>query len=212
MTSLPPSVLWAVRDDRTLSAHAKLAYLMLWLRRPDIHPSMQTIAGDMGASESTARRAVQELQRAGAVKVIERWTDAGDRDSNGYELEPLGVVSEGHHPPVTGTPPVVSEGHPKTATSSKQVKGENSRASRRARPAVERDDDKIAKVQRAVILRGWVLAELDDERALDTWARFVTDRKTTAPIKDYVKYLTGIFDSFDSLDGVLSNTGERETD
>jgi hypothetical protein len=206
------SILWAIRDNRTLSEHAKIAYIMLWSRGDDIRPSLLTIAGDMGASKATAKRAIRELEDAHLLKRIPRRTAGGDSDSNAYEL--IVPAGSGHTDPTPGhTDPTCGITQtPKDRTLKNENEGRNSRASRRARPAVERDDDKIAKVQRAVILRGWVLAELDDERALDTWARFVTDRKTTAPIKDYVKYLTGIFDSFDSLDGVLSNTGEREAD
>jgi hypothetical protein len=90
-------------------------------------------------------------------------------------------------------------------------------ASRRARPAVERDVDKIAIVQRAVILRGWDLEELDDEDALDIWARFIGERLTDKPVMDPVAFFyspkknSGVFSTFEYLDGVLSNTPERET-
>jgi hypothetical protein len=91
-------------------------------------------------------------------------------------------------------------------------------ASRRARPAVERDEDKIAIVQRAVILRGWDLAELEDEAALDIWARFIGERKTAKPVNDPVAFFysakagTGVFSTFEYLDGVLANTPAREWD
>jgi hypothetical protein len=94
-------VLRAVRDNRTLSEHAKIAYLMLWSRLPAVHPSMPRLAEDMGASESTARRAVAELVKANLVKIVPRLTDCGDSDTNGYGLAPLtgeGVVSHRHHP------------------------------------------------------------------------------------------------------------------
>jgi len=55
----------------------------------------------MGASESTARRAVAELVKANLVKIVPRLTDCGDSDTNGYGLAPLtggGVVSHRHHP------------------------------------------------------------------------------------------------------------------
>jgi hypothetical protein len=200
--------LWAVRDDRSLSAHAKLAYLMLWSRRPDIRPSIPTLAADMGVAESTARRAVQELQAAGVIKVTERWTADGDRDSNGYQLMPLGVVSEGHHPGFTGTPPVVSEGHPKTTTSSRQVKGSKERASRRARPAVSRDD-KIQLVRRAVIL-SYTPAEyqeLSDGQAVALWYLLISNRRP----KDPVAYLMKIFTETPYLDTHLANAGTEET-
>ena len=59
-------------------------------------------------------------------------------------------------------------------------------------------------------MAGWDIREVEDEDALDVWARFVTDRKTAVPLADPVKYLAGIFASFVSLDGVLSNTPERD--
>lgn len=82
-------VLRAVRDNRTLSEHAKIAYLMLWSRLPAVHPSVPRLAEDMGASESTARRAVAELVKANLVKIVPRLTDCGDSDTNGYGLAPL---------------------------------------------------------------------------------------------------------------------------
>lgn len=209
MSRLSVSVLRDLRDDRTLSAQAKSAYVMLWLRQPNIYPSMQTLAGDIGASESTARRAVQELQAAGLVKVIERWTEARDRDSNGYQLLPLGVVSEGHHPPVRETPPVVSGGHPKTATSSAQAKGENRLASRRARPAAERAD-KIAFVRRAVMI-SYSAQDADEDNLTDSqavalWYLLVSDRDP----KDPVAYLCKIFEDTPYLDTHLANAGTEE--
>jgi hypothetical protein len=90
-------------------------------------------------------------------------------------------------------------------------------ASRRARPAAERDVDKIAIVQRAVIIRGWSLSELDDEDALNIWARFIGERITDKPVMDPVAFFysakkgTGVFSTFEYLDGVLANTPERES-
>ena len=92
-------MLRAVRDNRTLSEHAKIAYLMVWSRLPAVHPSVPRLAEDMGASESTARRAVAELVKANLVKIVPRLTDCGDSDTNGYGLAPLtggGVVSHRH--------------------------------------------------------------------------------------------------------------------
>jgi hypothetical protein len=94
--------------------------------------------------------------------------------------------------------------------------GDKSRVSRPARPAVERtEDEQIAIVRRAVEDCGWDNRELNDEYALDIYARFITERKSGPP-RNPVAYLysakngTGIFASFDSLDGVMSNTPERD--
>jgi hypothetical protein len=60
------------------------------------------------------------------------------------------------------------------------------------------------------------LEDLNDEDALDIWARFIGERQTTKPVKDPVAFFystrnnTGVFSTFEYLDGVLSNTPERE--
>ena len=211
MTRLPQSALWAIRDDRTLSAYAKSAYVMLWTRGKDAHPSLQTLGGDMGTSRATAKRAVQELERAGLAKRIPRLKVKGDSDSNRYELLPVPEgwgqrdPTPGHTDPTGG----VSQ-TPEDRTLKQESEGRKSRASRLARPAVSRAADQIELVRQAVALAGWDMRELEDEDALDVWDRFVTQRKAAAPLADPVKYLAGIFASFVSLDGVLSNTPERE--
>ena len=164
MSGLPRSALWPIRDDRWLSAYAKLAYYTLWTRQPDIHPSMKTLGADMGCSERSAQRAVRELESAGLLKVASRTTAKGDPDSNQFLLMPMGGASQSP-PPVSGTPPPVSGSHPKTASSSKQVKGENSRASRRARPAVSRDD-RIHYTRRAITI-SYSAAEAEDRHNRD---------------------------------------------
>jgi len=207
---LPPSALWAVRDNRTLSARAKLAYIMLWTRGKGIHPSMRTLAGDMGVSVRTARDAVRDLEAAGALITAPRKTQAGDPDSNSYEL--LSVLGEADS---AGRPAESDRRGPadsadKDRTLKVESEGRNSLAPRHGRPAVLSDDDKIASVERAVIVCGWDPDELDDESALDIWSRFIGERVTTAPVADPVKYLLKTFSDHVSLDGVLSNTAERD--
>ena len=205
MTRLPQSALWAIRDDRTLSEHAKIAYVMLWTRGKDAHPSMQTLGADMGASRATAKRAVQELERAGLAKRIPRMKAKGDQDSNSYELLPVPEGWGQRDPTPAHTDPTggVRQSH-KDRTLKQESEGRNTLASRLAPTA------QIESVRLAVTEAGWDRREVEDDDALDVWARFITDRKTTVPVADVVKYLAGIFASFVSWDGVLSNTPERD--
>jgi Helix-turn-helix domain len=62
--------LWAIRDNRTLSAHAKLAWFILLSRQPNCWPSLRTLAADMRVSKPTAIKAVRDLQKAGIVKIF----------------------------------------------------------------------------------------------------------------------------------------------
>ena len=187
---------------------------MLWTRQPDAHPSMKTLAADMSVALSTAHKAVRELQRAHLVKVLPRVTAKGDPDSNQFELTPL---REAGYPRTPDGGGVMRETDPKNGTRSTEPKGDKSQASRLARPAVTRsDDDKIAIVRKAVHDCGWDVRALEDDDALDIYARFITERVTTTPVGDEVAYLysaktgRGIFASFDSIDGVMSNTPERD--
>lgn len=209
MTRQSPSALWALRDDRSLSEHAKMAYVMLWTRLPDARPSMATLAGDMSASLNTAKRAVRELECAGLLKRLPRVTADGDSDTNRYELLPVMGGSPEAPPPgltgLTGTAPQA----PKDSNPKKASEGRNTLGSRRARPAVTRAEDQIEIVRQAAAEACWDTREIEDEDALDVWARFVADRKTEVPLAAPVKYLAGIFASFVSWDGVLSNTPER---
>jgi hypothetical protein len=100
-------------------------------------------------------------------------------------------------------------------------KAPTERASRRGRAnrttATLPDLRKISIIVKAATLRGWVSDEIDDEDALDVWARFIGGRKDTRPIRDYIKYFyspandTGVFATFEYWDGVLSNTPDRES-
>ena len=210
MTRLPQSVLWDLRDDRTLGKYAKLAYLMLWTRLPDARPSMAKLAADMGVSVRTARDAVRELERAGILKTLPRVSEQGDADTNRYELTGILGAATGAEPPGATCRTGAAAGAAKDSNPKNESEGRKSRAAWLARPAVSRASDQIELVRQAVAMAGWDIREVEDEDALDVWARFVTDRKTAVPLADPVKYLAGIFASFVSLDGVLSNTPERD--
>jgi Helix-turn-helix domain len=126
---MDPAVLWAIRDDRTLSEHAKFAYLMLYSRGEDIRPSTAQLAADMGVSKPTAKRALRELETAGHLKRLPRISDVGDPDTNTYVLSGFGVGSErpqvGSHRPqggVTQTPGVGSHRPQGGVTQTPEVK------------------------------------------------------------------------------------------
>lgn len=196
--------LWPIRDDRTLSEHAKIAYLMLWLRGQDIHPSMRTLARDMSVSATTATRAIRELQDAGLVKVLPRVTELGDPDSNQFILTP---PREAGYPRSPGEGGVGRVATPKNGSGSKKVKGEDSQASRRARPAVTRDE-MIATVRRSVMLSYDPADEQDllDGQAVALWYLLVGSRQPADP----VKYLCKIFRETPYLDTHLANAGTEE--
>ena len=61
-----------IRDVRGITPNAKFALLLLHSREPNIFPSMQLLAADMGSSIPTAKRAVRALKRAGYLQVIPR--------------------------------------------------------------------------------------------------------------------------------------------
>lgn len=197
-------VIWDIRDDRTLSAYAKLAYVMLWSRLPDIRPSMQTLAGDMGTSRATAKRAVRELEAAGLLKRIGRLTVKGDADSNQFDLIPLPRGSghtdptPGHTDPTGGVTRTPEVSNHKSASEGP----ENRQGSRRAQPAVSRDEA-IHFTREAVACEyGQGDADgLSDERALGLWEHLVGDN---AP-RDPMAYLGKIFTETPYLDTHLAN-------
>lgn len=84
-------MLWAIRDDRSLSSKAKTVWVMLLARGEHCCPTVATIAADCGISKPTARAALAELSEAGWLKVTENLTKEGDRDTNSYH-----VVRPGH--------------------------------------------------------------------------------------------------------------------
>ena len=69
--SSPPPIA-RIRDVRGITLSAKCAMLLLHSREPNIFPSMQLLAADMGVSAPTAKRAVRELKRAGYLRAIPR--------------------------------------------------------------------------------------------------------------------------------------------
>jgi hypothetical protein len=94
-------MLWALRDDRTLSTKAKIVWVMLLTRGENCRPAIPTIAADCGLSKSTTRRAIGELAEAGWLKVSAAVTPEGDSDTNSYlVVSPghRGVVSQPDHP------------------------------------------------------------------------------------------------------------------
>lgn len=196
--------LWPLRDDRTLSSYAKLAYYSLWTRGTDIRPSMATLADDMACSVRKAQMAVRELESRGLVKVLPRVTADGDPDSNGYELYP---VQDMHHPSAQSAPGVPHDVHPKNGTPSTQLKGDISLASRRARPAVTREQ--IIDLVRQAVARSYSQQEADDitdGQAVALWYQLVSNRTPTNP----VKYLGKIFDETPHLESHLANAGTEE--
>lgn len=67
----------------------------------EAHPSRKTLAKRMGFSRpQSVDPIVAELIRVGALAVFERWTNRGDRDSNGYRLfmQPNGVGAQTARP------------------------------------------------------------------------------------------------------------------
>lgn len=103
------------------SGTAVLAYINLCARGTwnpgagtydECRPSMPTLAGDMGVSESTAKRAVADLVDLGAAIKSLRWNEDGSPAPSVYRLV-FGVVTEPADPGggVTGEP---TPGHPRT--------------------------------------------------------------------------------------------------
>jgi len=169
----------------------------------------------MRRSLRCAREAVHELERHGWLKVTYRVTAQGDPDVSEYEITAPGesgtadtAAGVGHILPEGTAISAAKDSNLKTA----RLKGESRSASRHARAAsrasTSTTTDKIASVRRAVIIT-YLPGDnesLDDEEALDIWARFIGERF----IQDPVNYLCRIFEDFPSLDGVLSNTPERD--
>jgi len=86
----PEAVAWALRDDETLSEHARTAWLMLWLRGPDAHPSTATLAANCGVSVRTVNRALAELAQAGWLTIERRHAPSGAKQASRYYLHAPG--------------------------------------------------------------------------------------------------------------------------
>lgn len=76
------------RNDE-LPQRAKLVYLYLYDRRDSegkAWPSVKRIAKDLSISEKTARRAIQDLEKAGLIRKEYAYRRNGSHTSNRYYL------------------------------------------------------------------------------------------------------------------------------
>ena len=183
--------------------------------------STRQLAADARASKSTVLRATDWARQAGLLKEVKRGHRLGDGRtratewaliSQGVSSDTLktvvkvsaeqsqGVTGVPHQEPVPPSRPVGSS--PKSVVASR-------RASRRARPAVERDA-KIAFVRRAVTIScGAQEASEDnitDGQAVAFWYQYVGNRRPADP----VAYLCKIIGDAPYLDTLLANCGTEE--
>ena len=76
------------RNDE-LPHRAKLVYIYLYDRRDAVGkawPSVKRIAKDLSISEKTARRAIQDLEKAGLIRKEYAYRPNGSHTSNRYYL------------------------------------------------------------------------------------------------------------------------------
>lgn len=76
------------RNDE-LPNRAKLVYIYLYDRRDVLGkawPSIKRIANDLSISEKTARRAIQDLEKAGLIRKEYAYRKNGSHTSNRYYL------------------------------------------------------------------------------------------------------------------------------
>ena len=76
------------RNDE-LPNRAKLVYIYLYDRRDVVGkawPSIKRIAKDLSISEKTARRAIQDLEKAGLIRKEYAYRENGSFTSNRYYL------------------------------------------------------------------------------------------------------------------------------
>ncbi len=76
------------RNDK-LPNRAKLVYIYLYDRRDVVGkawPSIKRIAKDLSISEKTARRAIQDLEKAGLIRKEYAYRKNGSHTSNRYYL------------------------------------------------------------------------------------------------------------------------------
>lgn len=99
---------WVVRDE-SVSIHAITVYVALASHSGPggIHPGQSTLAREARCSESSVRRALNELEALGVVERVRR-KDKRGRASNGYVLHPNGHLAVDETPgevavTVTGT-------------------------------------------------------------------------------------------------------------
>lgn len=74
------------------------------------HPSFTTLAAKTGYSLSAVKKTVVSLKKQGILEITARFSDGGDRTSNGYKL--IGVVSPVHGVVYEEHPRVVYDVHP----------------------------------------------------------------------------------------------------
>lgn len=91
---------WVIYAD--VSSHAVRVYAVLHRHSPNVHPGMRRIAEYMHVSVDTVRRAVEELEKIGAVQVIPRY-----EEGTKHQLSHAWVLaSDRPAPPSTGATPL----------------------------------------------------------------------------------------------------------
>ena len=179
--------------------------------------STRQLAADARASKSTVLRATDWARQAGLLKEVKRGHRLGDGRTRATEwalisqgvssdtLKTVVKVSAEQSQGVTGVPHQEPVPPSRPVGSSAKSRG----ASRRARPAVERDA-KIAFVRRAVML-SYSAQDADEDNLTDgqavaLWLLLISNRRP----KDPVKYLCKIFEETPYLDTHLANAGTEE--
>lgn len=75
--------------DDTLPHRAKAVYAYLHDRtgkKQNCWPSIQTISKELALSQSTVKRAIQDLKKAGYLRTEQRWRDNGGKSSLLFHL------------------------------------------------------------------------------------------------------------------------------
>lgn len=159
---------WVLDDTRTANAVKLYALLRRYADKAsgEAHPSRRTLATRMRFSRpQTIDPIIDELVEIGAVVVHERWTEAGDRDSNGYT-----VMST--PPNRVGAPPARG-GVPETA---QQVGAPAAHKPESPEPESDEPENTLAHGGAAGLLGGIEVEETDPvldsfERAWKAWPR-----------------------------------------
>jgi hypothetical protein len=157
---------WALRDHGSkLSDHAKLVWLMLDTRGLDPHPSIATLAANCSTGTATVKRALNELEASGWLRRTHRRTEAGDADTNHYDLIcPVETPFRGGltvSPPLAQSEPTVgSERSTKYQQEDQQEDQQTkTRVARREAPGMregqDQDQDQDQKTQRREDPQGW---------------------------------------------------------
>lgn len=105
--------LWALRDDRTLSAadwKVAMALVSFSDERGVCRPGLRRLAAAARTSPGGARRSLEHLEKEGGPIVVrverERWTEHGDRDTHRYVIS-LPVGCDQGNPTCDQTDPTV---------------------------------------------------------------------------------------------------------